>query len=231
MKLDIVLLQCGFPELTVRCLESVHETFDDCRVILVDNGSSTDDIEAAAYTLEKCDSLLIRNGENLGFAKAVNIGIEASNAPYVCVLNNDTVIYPGALQRMIHWLEEDGSLGLIGPLTNSANTHQRVPGPEACRPGCYSYTPILVAFFCTIIPRKVLDDVGLLSEEYGLGFGEDDDYCIRVRQAGYQTGIAWDAYVHHDHHTTYRHLFGDDGINEMGEQGLALLREKYGAVA
>ncbi len=229
MKLDIVLLQCGFPELTVRCLESIHDTFDDCRVILVDNGSSTDDIEAAAHTLEKRDSILIRNGENLGFAKAMNIGIEASDAPYVCILNNDTIIHPEALERMIFWLEQDASLGLIGPLTNNANSHQRVPGPEACSPG-YAYTPILVAFFCAIIPRHALDRVGLLSEEYGLGYGEDDDYCIRVRAAGYRTGIAKDAYVHHDHHTTYRHLFGDDGIKKMGEEGLALVREKYGAI-
>ena len=228
MKLDVVLLQCGFPELTVRCLESIHDTYDDCRVILVDNGSSEEDILAVARSLGERD-FLIRNGENLGFAKAMNIGIKASDAPYVCILNNDTIIHPEALERMIFWLEQDPSLGLIGPLTNNANSHQRVPGPEACSPG-YAYTPILVAFFCAIIPRHALDRIGLLSEEYGLGYGEDDDYCIRVRGAGYRTGIAKDAYVHHDHHTTYRHLFGDDGIKKMGEEGLALVREKYGAI-
>ena len=229
MKLDIVLLQCGFPDLTIRCLKSIHDTFDDCRVILVDNGSSTEDIEAAALRLEERPSKLICNGENLGFAKAINIGLAASDAPYACILNNDTVIYPEAFERMLHWLDRDLLLGLIGPLTNSANTHQRVSGPEACSPG-YLYTPILVAFFCAILPRTVYETVGPLSEEYGLGYGEDDDYCIRVRQAGYRTGIARDAYVHHDHHTTYRHLFGDDGIKKMGEEGLALVREKYGAI-
>ncbi len=229
MKLDIVLLQCGFPDLTIRCLKSIHDTYDDCRVILVDNGSNTDDIEAAALMLEQRPSKLIRNGENLGFAKAINLGLAESDAPYICILNNDTVIYPEAFERMLHWLDRDLLLGLIGPLTNSANTHQRVSGPEACSPG-YEYTPILVAFFCAILPRTVYETVGPLSEEYGLGYGEDDDYCIRVRGAGYRTGIAKDAYVHHDHHTTYRHLFGDDGIKKMGEEGLALVREKYGAI-
>ena len=228
MDLDIVMLQCGFPELTVRAIQSIKAT-SMARIILVDNGSDAADVKTALDELRSWDTL-IRNHENLGFAKAVNQGIRASTAPYVCVQNNDTVVHRDALQNMLDWLEADKTLGLIGPLTNSANTEQRVSGPEAMTGG-YRYTSGLVAFFCAVIPRRVIDDVGPLSEEYGLGYGEDDDYCIRLRRAGYLLGIAHDAYVHHDHHTTYRALFGDDGIREMGEQGLALLREKYGQTA
>jgi GT2 family glycosyltransferase len=47
------------------------------------------------------------------------------------------------------------------------------------------------------VPRKVIDEVGLLSEDYGLGYFEDDDYCFRVRDAGYRTIWAKDIYVHH----------------------------------
>ncbi len=224
-RLDIVLLQCGLPELTVRCLESIHDTFDDCRVILVDNGSSIDDIEAAAHTLEQRDSLLIRNGENLGFAKAVNIGIAKSVAPYICILNNDTIISPGAFRLMLSYMGGDPKLGIVGPRTNRCETAQRADGPG--EPGL-TYTNGLIAFFCTILRREILDDVGLLSEEYGLGYGEDDDYCIRAVQAGWRLGIANDAWVWHDHHATYKITIGQDGMDREGAQGHALLQEKYG---
>jgi GT2 family glycosyltransferase len=92
------------------------------------------------------------------------------------------------------------------------------------------YTNGLLAFFCAIIRREALDEVGMLSEEYGIGYGEDDDYCIRMRQAGWKLGIANDAWVDHDHHATYRVTIGEDGMEREGQQGLALLREKYGNV-
>lgn len=225
MKLDIVLLQCGLPELTVRCLESIYSTFDDCRVILVDNGSSIEDIEVAAATLEKRDSLLIRNGENLGFAKAVNIGIAESDAPYVCILNNDTIISPGAFERMLAYMDDDPYLGLIGPLTNRCETEQRSDGSRG--PGVV-YTNGLVAFFCTILRREMIAAVGLLSEEYGLGYGEDDDYCIRARRAGWRLGIAQDAWIWHDHHATYKITIGQEGMDREGAQGHAMLQAKYG---
>ncbi len=224
-KLDIVLLQCGLPELTVRCLESIHATFDDCRVILVDNGSSIEDIEAAAHTLEKRDSLLIRNGSNLGFARAVNIGIAETEAPYICILNNDTIMTPGAFESMLAYMDADPGLGIVGPRTNRCETQQRADGPG--EPGL-TYTNGLIAFFCTILRREILDDVGLLSEEYGLGYGEDDDYCIRAVQAGWRLGIANDAWVWHDHHATYKITIGQDGMDREGAQGHALLQEKYG---
>jgi GT2 family glycosyltransferase len=227
VSLDIVLLQCGLSHLTVRCLRSIRPT-TDARVILVDNGSPPDDLQAAVDELERGPAGLIVNQENRGFAKAVNQGIQASTADYVCIQNNDTVMYPYGHARLVAHLDREPLLGLVGPLTNNAESIQRVSGPEACSEGV-AYTSGLVAFFCTIIPRHVIDHVGLLSEDYGLGYGEDDDYCIRVRQAGFQLGVARDVYVHHDHHATYRHLIGDAGIYAEGAQGLALLRERYGA--
>ena len=226
MKLDIVLLQCGLPELTIRCLESIHDTFDDCRVILVDNGSSKEDIaESAAVLARKKPASLILNYENLGFAKGMNKGIAKSDAPYVCILNNDTIISPGAFRSMLDYMDADPVLGLIGPRTNRCETEQRSEGPG--EPGV-RYTNGLVAFFCTILRRELLDDIGPLSEDYGLGYGEDDDYCIRAQRAGWRLGIANDAWVWHDHHATYRVTIGEDGMEREGQQGLALLRERYG---
>ena len=225
MKLDIVLLQCGLPELTVRCLESIHETYTGCRVILVDNGSSDEDIETAQRVLERYPSKLIRNGENLGFAKAMNIGLAETDASYMCILNNDTIISPFAFYRMLNYMDADPSLAIVGPRTNRCETAQRAEGPGD---PALIYTNGLIAFFCTILRREAWQEIGPLSEEYGLGYGEDDDYCIRTLQAGWRLGIANDAWVWHDHHATYKITIGEDGMEREGQQGLALLREKYG---
>jgi GT2 family glycosyltransferase len=54
-----------------------------------------------------------------------------------------------------------------------------------------------VAFFCAATRRDVLDEIGLLDEEFGLGFFEDDDYCQRILAAGYTIQIVDDVFVHH----------------------------------
>jgi GT2 family glycosyltransferase len=222
--LDVVMLQCGLSSLTLRCLDSIYETAPWARVILVDNGSPRDDLLAALHHLRDQDEL-IANPENMGFAPAVNQGIKTSSAEYVAIQNNDTVMFPHGYERMIQHLENDSSLGCVGPMTNNADSQQR---GEATENGGVVYTDGLVAFFCTILPRRVIDHVGLLSEDYGLGYGEDDDYCIRLRHHGFNLGIARDVYVQHDHHVTYRHLIGDEGIDRLGREGLAVLHEKHG---
>ncbi|HMO35364.1 MAG TPA: hypothetical protein PKA06_04920, partial [Gemmatales bacterium] len=66
--------------------------------------------------------------------------------------------------------------------------------------------------FCLLIPKPVLQSVGLLDERFGLGFFEDDDWGIRVRQAGYRLLIALDTYIHHWGSQTFRGL----GISTEG---------------
>jgi GT2 family glycosyltransferase len=222
-QLDIVLLQCGLSDLTVRCLRSIPRDF---RVILVDNGSPNEDIDKARAELLEQDTMILLP-ENYGFAKAMNIGIQSSTAPFVCILNNDTVIADDAFDKMLFYFGIDKSLGIVGPRTNRCESEQRADGPGH---QTLFYTNGLLAFFCAIIRREALEEVGLLSEEYGLGYGEDDDYCIRMRQAGWKLGIANDAWVDHDHHATYKVTIGEEGMEREGQQGLALLREKYGAV-
>jgi len=226
--LDIVLLQCGLSHLTVRCIESIHDTYPAGRIILIDNGSSEEHIYAAETELAPGDTL-IRNRSNLGFAKAVNQGLRASDAPFVAVQNNDTVVTAGAFERMLTTLGRQPEIGLIGPLTNNADTGQRSRPGEVAPAGQFVYTDGLVAFFCAVLRRTAYLQVGDLDEQFGMGYGEDDDYCIRLRRAGWRLAIARDAYVHHDHHQTYLTTIGQEGIDAEGQQGLDRLMEKYGS--
>jgi hypothetical protein len=84
-----------------------------------------------------------------------------------------------------------------------------------------------LAFFCVAIRRDVIAKVGLLDEEYQLGFFEDDDYCARARQAGYRVVVCDDVFVHH-------HLsasFGKLGTLERGalmKRNRELFESKWG---
>jgi hypothetical protein len=55
----------------------------------------------------------------------------------------------------------------------------------------------MLSFFCVALRRDVLDRVGMLDEDFGLGFYEDDDYCMRARHAGYKLICAEDVFVYH----------------------------------
>jgi GT2 family glycosyltransferase/tetratricopeptide (TPR) repeat protein len=80
--------------------------------------------------------------------------------------------------------------------------------------------------FCLLVRREVLERIGGLDERYGLGFFDDDDLCVRARQAGFGLLVALDVFVHHFGSRTFRAL----GIDcpQLLQQNFALFREKWG---
>jgi tetratricopeptide (TPR) repeat protein len=85
-----------------------------------------------------------------------------------------------------------------------------------------------VAFFCTLIKRKVVTEIGGLDERYSPGNFEDDDYCLRAQAAGFKTVIAKDVFVHHYGSKS----FGANGLAKYQaslEKNRAVFVEKWGA--
>jgi len=85
----------------------------------------------------------------------------------------------------------------------------------------------MIAFFCVLTKREIIEKVGPLSEEYGIGFCDDDDYCLRVRNAGFKIFIAKDVFVYHFHRTTFRSLYSDTEIKEMIDRNKKLFKGKW----
>jgi hypothetical protein len=95
------------------CLESVVESGMPDRLILVDDGSGQ---ETRAYLQEAArttGALLIRNESALGYTRAANLGLTAGTSPFVCLLNSDTVVAPGWLDRLVACAEAHPSAGLV----------------------------------------------------------------------------------------------------------------------
>lgn len=102
-------------ELLRACLKSLFEPFHGLalEVIVVDNASTDGAVEMIQR--EFPEVVLIRNQRNAGFSRANNQAAEAARAPYLFFLNNDTEVPPGALRRLLDYLEGHPEVGMIGP--------------------------------------------------------------------------------------------------------------------
>src|SRR3989338_9791241 len=120
-KCDIIIPVWNELESTKECINSLLKfTKYPYRLIVIDNGSR----EPTRTYLDGIknifsDFLLIRNDINLGFVKAVNLGVAASNNPYICLLNNDAVVTEGWLNSLVDTVE--GGPKNIGIANHASN--------------------------------------------------------------------------------------------------------------
>jgi GT2 family glycosyltransferase len=193
---------------TCECLASIQEnTGEPYELIVVDNGSTDGTLP---YLQSLPNVQLIANAHNRGFPAAVNQGLRIAAGEQVLLLNNDCVVPAGWLGRLLRVLAGDDRVGLVGPCSNYVSGPQQVPvtyrdlaGPdvfaaEHARANDRQWvdTQRLVAF-CLLVRRAVVDKVGPLDEQFGIGCYEDDDYCLRALRAGFRVVLARDAFVHH----------------------------------
>jgi GT2 family glycosyltransferase/predicted O-methyltransferase YrrM/predicted Zn-dependent protease len=219
---SLVILCCDELAATRVCLESVlRHTRPSYELVLVDNGSSDGTAEYLAEIQRRPGPLrveVIRNAENLGFPKGANQGIAAARGEYAVLLNNDTAVTPGWLDGLVGWaLVEGPPVGLVGPVSNYAPAPQHQPAGYGDLSGLDAFATAhrarhagqalrveRLTGFCLLIRREVLARVGALDEGYGAGFFEDDDLCVRAREAGYRLLVARDVYVHHEGSRTFK---------------------------
>ena len=223
------------------------------RVIVVNDGSGLATARwlrsaIADLATDTCQFDLIEHAENQGYTRAVNAGLAASTAPYVVTLNSDTIVTSGWLEAMIGCMQSDPQIGIVGPLSNAASwqnvpTLQAPDGTFAINPlpphvtpddmarlvrraadGRYPRTPFLNGF-CFMIRRATLTAVGMMdAQNFPIGYGEENDFCIRAKNAGFQLAIADTAYVYHAKSKS----FGSERRAALSAAGKTALQEKHG---
>jgi GT2 family glycosyltransferase len=212
---SIVIPVFNMVEYTKMAIESIRRfTSEPHEIIVVDN-ASTD--ETPQYLSEQSDLTVIRNAENLGHAGGTNVGARASRGEYFVWLNNDAVVTVNWLTNLLRCADSDERIGLVSPVTNYiGNPQQRVPVKFADLEEMHGFAASFNRSdpakwkddgpfgFCVLVKRKVVDEVGYLSEDNDLGLGDDQDYNRRLVQAGYRCVLACDAFVYHFGSRTFR---------------------------
>jgi GT2 family glycosyltransferase len=206
----VVIVTYNALEYTKACLQTVG----DADVFVVDNAST----DGTVGFLRERGVPHLANERNEGFPAAVNRGVALTSAPVIVLLNNDTLVPPGTLSRLVrHTL--DPRIGLVVASTNYSGNDSRVEAKYATVEGMLAFAERrardyqgecfdigTAAMYCVALRREVWDRVGPLDEQFTLGTFEDDDYSDRVRRAGLRVVCARDAFVHHYGSATFDEL-------------------------
>ena len=197
------------------CLQSIcaHTHQVTLEIIVVDNDSRDGTVEMLRDEFPAAH--VIVNNHNTGFTRPTNQALEVSCGRYALLLNNDTVILPEALDRLVAFADAHSEIGICTPkVLNRDGTLQKqcrrsfatpwdlfcyFSGLSALFPTSPLFARYLVTYrdenethavdavsgSCMLIRREVLDQIGLLDERF-FAYQEDADYCFRAKRAGWQ---------------------------------------------
>ena len=220
MKLSIIVVSYNTKPILEKCLLSVFKegegVLDGFEVVVIDNASSDDSVKMIKKKFPK--TKLIVNKNNLGFSKAVNQGLREAKGESILLLNSDTYLTKDCLKKLLSF-EKDVGPAVVGT---------RLLNPDgSIQPSVFKLPTLKRAFLeywlgkkdyfskyapkgdkpqevetvvggVMLIPREVLEKVGMLDERFFMYF-EDLDYCRRVKKAGFKIYYFPEAEIIHEH--------------------------------
>lgn len=243
-KISIIVLTFNNLKINKLCINSILEktAYPNYELIIVDNNSA-DGTREYLLELSKIESnvKVILNKDNIGFAAGNNMGIKEADGEYVVLLNNDTIVTRGWLTALSKHMENNNMIGMCGPVTNSIGNEAEIEvtyhNMRELERFSYDYTTShlmeeygkvnVLALFCTMIKRQVLNDCGYLDEHYGVGMFEDDDYAEAVKEKGYTIIVAEDAFIHHFGSVSFNKL-EDEAYHKIFTENKSRFEEKWG---
>ena len=214
--ISVVIPVYNAPDEVECCLRSVRATVPPgTQVIVIDDASPDVTTRALLDTWAHMSIpgwVFTANAQNLGFVATANRGMRSSRNDVV-LLNSDTEVTQGWLQGLQRCLASDSSIATATPWTNNGEI---VSIPEFCQANPVPPDPEAVALvlakqctveypdmptavgFCMAIARSAIERIGLFDEElFGRGYGEENDFSMRVAQAGLRNVLCSDVYVVH----------------------------------
>src|SRR3984885_2846971 len=230
MDISVIIVGWNAKHYLELCLQSLADTPPrrSMEVIVVDNASSDGSAEMIESRFPHVK--LIRSSENLGFSKGNNLGIRQCQGRYIALVNPDVIVFPGVLDTLADFLDQNPKVGNVGPRVfnpdmTQQSTCRRFPTlwNNFCSATALATTFTKSRFFAgehmfyfphdraiavnvivgcfSMIRRETFDEVGLLDEDLFM-YGDDVDWCRRCWKAGWQVVFFPGARAIHDHGKT-----------------------------
>jgi GT2 family glycosyltransferase len=225
------------------CLASVLENteYPNYELLVVDNASSDGTVEELRRLAGFLPHMrLVQNDHNAGFGPGNNQGLAATSGDICVLLNNDTIVPRGWLTRLVRHLE-DRRVGLLGPATNRTCNEAQVDFPYQTYAEFQSVArlqaerhereqlPIrMLAMFCCAFRRETYERLGPLDERYEVGMFEDEDYALRVKEAGLDVVWTPEVYIHHAYHASIGKLLPSGEYMRLVRLNQGRFEEKWG---
>lgn len=241
MDLSIIIVNWNTKQLLLDCLASIYETVTSIsfEIWLVDNGSDDGSVEAVRNIYP--DVNIIQNEKNLGFAAANNKAFKKMVGRYALLLNTDTVLTGGAIERIYNFMENNPEVGMAcGQLLNQDGSKQNSIAnfPNLLSLMC-NETLLQILFpakfpgkrreitkpvevdscigACLMVSKKAMDEVGLLDEDYFF-FLEETDWARRMKRAGWKVCFVPSARIFH---------FQGQSVGHEAESRIMFYRSRY----
>lgn len=256
LQLSGVIVNWNVRELLRACLNStLSDMGDDAELVVVDNASHDGSVDMVRA--EFPDVRLIANAVNVGFGAANNQALRESDSRYVLFLNPDTEVRPGAIRRLLAFIDQRPQVACVGPkllnpdgsmqssrrsfpsvataFVESTVLQRRLGGLKALArfygSGQPEDEPRQVDWLvgaCLLVRRAALDEVGAFDERFFM-YSEEMDLCYRFNQAGYEVWYVPEAeVVHHEAASSSQDLFRRN-VN-FHESRYRFFRKHHGAV-
>nr|NJM00996.1 glycosyltransferase family 2 protein [Desulfobacula sp.] len=244
-KVSILVLTFNNIIINKLCLRSIYcnTTYPNFEVIVVDN-ASTDETPVWLKTYSKTHSnlKLILNSDNLGFAGGNNQAAREATGEYLIFLNNDTVVTPGWIEKLLSHFQSDPGIGLVGPVTNATGNEALIPvsytSPaemeafaldRATSMTMRAFDIRMLAFYCVMARKDQYENLGGLDERYAVGMFEDDDLAVSYHQQGLRVVCAEDVFIHHFQGASFEKLKSEK-YQEIFAENRKKYEEKWGRV-
>ncbi|WP_409341783.1 glycosyltransferase family 2 protein [Paenibacillus sp. MBLB4367] len=230
MLTSIVILTFNNWQKTLACLNSIRTyTKQPYELIIVDNSSLDETLDNLR---QMPDIRLIANKQNKGFAAGVNQGMSAARGDQIVLLNNDTVVSHRWLDNLLAALLSSPQVGIVGPRSNwvipvqmlnpgyatEAEYHRFADAFNRHDPAKWQEVTCLSGF-CVMFRRALVEQIGLMDEQFIFGVYEDADYSYRAMLAGYSLLLAGDTFVYHAGNSGFKggglDMKGIAGINRI----------------
>ena len=211
---SIISINYNDAKVTMDMLASLKNlTYSNYEVIIIDNASPSDNPDIIKETYPKIT--LIKSKLNLGFAGGNNLGVKVAKGDYLLFINNDTIVPDGFMEPLVNTLERDKSIGMVSPKikfhwdptliqyagytpmnhwtirNNSIGYHQKDDGS-------FNTEGVTASIHgaAMMVPRSVVEKVGMMTEIYFLYY-EEHDWAEMIKRAGYKIYYQPKSYILH----------------------------------